>query len=149
MVIDDVEIDHDVEGMRRAQQPLEILRPAIAGIRRVQEHAVIAPIVPPGDVVERHQLDGGDAEIAKIRQLLLDAGIGPLLAERADMQLVDHGFRPGTARIEHRVPQRGRIDHLARRADVVRLEARGGIGHDEVLVDPELIARAGARSLAQ
>ena len=35
------------------------------------------------------------------------------------------------------------IDHLARAEDVLRLERRGGVGHIDLVVDPEFVARAG------
>src|SRR3954470_20969722 len=99
--------------------------------------------MPTWDIVEGHQLDGRDPEIAQIRQPLLDAGISPPLAEGADVELIDHGFRPGTPRIDDGVPQSRRIDDLTRSSDIVRLEQRGRIRDDQISIDPELIARAG------
>ena len=60
------------------------------------------------------------------------------------MALVDHRLLegpPGPARVGPL--EAPRVDHLAEARDVVRLEARGGIGGDEVAVDAETVAGAG------
>ena len=47
----------------------EIVGTAVGARRGEQRHAVVAPVALSGKIGERHQLDGGDPEVAQIRQL--------------------------------------------------------------------------------
>src|SRR5688500_5272076 len=61
------------------------------------------------------------------------------------MQLVDRRLFPGAALPVVVVPlERRRVDHLARAVDVARLEARGGIGNEQLAVDAVLVERSRA-----
>src|ERR1700712_3255846 len=144
MIIHHVKVHHQIQSMSRPQKTLEVLRRAIARIGCIQQHAIVAPVMAPRYVVDWHQLDGSDAEVPKIRQLLFDPGIRSLLAEGADMHLVYDGLRPGPSRIRIGISQRGRIHYFARPTDIVGLEERRWIGNDQVLVDAKLVARADA-----
>src|SRR5690606_3706010 len=91
MVVHDIEIDADTERVRAVDQLLEFVGCAIAGVRCEWQHTVVSPIALARKIGDRHQLDGGDAQLGKFRQLAPDAGEA---ATTADMQLVDHHFVP-------------------------------------------------------
>ncbi len=113
--------------MSGIDQRLEFLGRAIGGIGREGQHAVVAPVARAGKVVQRHQLDGGDAQCGERRQTSLHAGVA---AERADVQFVEHGLIPGPAGPVGVLPCIGlRIDHHARVVNVAGLQARGRVGH--------------------
>ena len=144
MVVDRVEIDHQPEPVGGVDQALEIVRAAVGAVGGVGLHAVVAPVARALEVGERQQLDGGDAERLEVGQPRLQAGIGALRRRGADMALVDHRLLerpPGPGLVG---PFEGaRVDDLAEARDVLRLEARGGVGGDEVAVDAEAVAGAG------
>ena len=94
MVVDHVEDDHQPEAVRGVDQRLQLVRRAVGAVRRVGQHAVIAPIVPAREIGDRHDLDRGDAEALQLRQVLLDAAEA---AHGAGVQFVDHGLVPGPA----------------------------------------------------
>ncbi len=94
VVVDDVEEDHQAEAVRRIDQRLQIVGRAIGRVRREGQHAVVPPVALAGEIVDRHQLDRGDAELGQLRQHRGHAGEA---AEGAGMQLVEHGFRPAAA----------------------------------------------------
>src|SRR5262249_12850276 len=65
--------------------------------------------------------------------------------EGADVQLEHDRLLPRPPAPARRAPRIGAvIDHLARAADIVRLERRGRVGHVELAVDAEAVARTGA-----
>ena len=79
-------------------------------------------------------------------ELAAQAIVGALLAERADMQLVQHRLVPRPARASPGAAMVApRIDHLARPVHVVGLEARDRVGHRLAVVEPEGVAAAGPR----
>ncbi len=67
---------------------------AVAAFRREGQGAVIAPVARAGKFRDRHQLDGGDAQRGKPRQVARHAGKA---AQQPDMQFVDNGFVPRPA----------------------------------------------------
>ena len=79
---------------------------------------------------------------------LVDGGAeGALGREGADMELVEDALLPGAAApAGRRATDRpaGSID-LARSVHVLGLEAGGGIGHREAVLEPEAVAGAGRR----
>ena len=95
MIVDDVEEDHQTEIVRGIDQRLQIVGRAIGGVRRERQHAVIAPVAPAGKIIDRHQLDRGDAEGGQARQVARNAAES---AERPAMQLVEHRLRPRPCR---------------------------------------------------
>ena len=87
VVEDDVEDDLDVGGVQRADHFLELadLAPrraphGVAAVRREQGHRIVTPVVQPRrrlpeaiedrELVDRHQLDGGDAQRFQVGNLL-------------------------------------------------------------------------------
>ena len=142
MIVDDVEKNHQPEAVRGVDQRLEIVGRAVAAVRRKRQHAVVAPIARAGKFRDRHQLDGGDAELGEPRQFARHAGEA---AEQAGMQFVDDRFVPGPAAPSGMPPAIGDgIDHDARAVDVAGLGARGRVGHRRAVLQDIAIARAGA-----
>ena len=132
--------------MRGVDQRLEVVGRAVGGIRREQQHAVIAPVPSPGEIGDRHQLDRGEAGVDQVIEPVDGGAERPLRRETcrhaaSRMTASCHG-RP---RQSARLPVIGMVDHLARPADVVGLERAGRIGHLDLAVDPKSVAQAGAR----
>ena len=125
VVVDDVEDHLDAGAVQRLHHPLELAHLLAAAVaRRVQRvrrevaDRRVAPVVRQAlvvqeplvrDVVDREQLDGGDAEALQVRdrrvrreprvraaQVL--AHVGVLLREALDVHLVDDGLVPRRAR---------------------------------------------------
>ena len=89
VVVDDVEKQRQpvrVAGIHQLAQPD---RSSVRLVRSEQRCAVIAPVAIAGEGRHRHQLDGRDAEVAKVGELRRDAGEGSLGRERSDVQLVE------------------------------------------------------------
>ena len=143
VVVDHVEEDGEVARVARLDQRLQLLGAAVAAVRRERQHTVVAPVPPPGEIGDRHQLDGRHPEIGQVVESIRHAPEGALGSERADVELVDGDLVPRPPAPAGVLPRkRRRIDHLARPADVLRLKARRRIGHGEPAVDQIAIARA-------
>ena len=56
--------------MGGVDERLEVLGAAVARIRRVRQHPVVAPVAASAEVGDRHHFDGGDAERGEMVQLL-------------------------------------------------------------------------------
>ena len=97
VVVDHVEERHQAAAVDLVDQPLELVGAAVAGIRRERQHAVVAPVARARKIGKRHQLDRGHAEPGQMVELAAQAIVGALLAERADMQLVQHRLVPRPA----------------------------------------------------
>ena len=98
VIIDHVEEDHQPALVGGLDQRLEILRAAIAGIGRVGQDAVIAPVPPAGEIGDRHDLERGDAEPRQVIEPSDRGAEGAFLCEGADMELVDDRLVPGPSR---------------------------------------------------
>ena len=147
VVVDDVEEDHQPALVRRVDQRLQVVGPAVGGIGGEQGGAVVSPVAGARKVGDRHQLDGGDAKIDQIIEFFDAAGERAGGSERADVQLVEDDLLPRPAAPVGMAPAvGGRIDHLAGAMHVVRLRARGGIGNQQIAVDAKPIAGAGTNS---
>ena len=121
-----------------------------AGVGRHQRHGVVAPVVRepqrrqvalvhPGG--ERHQLDGGDAQLREVpdggrvgearagaADRRRDAGVGRRVA--AHVQLVDRRVRPRHARAApRRGRHRARHDRLRHEGRAVGVVSRRPVGH--------------------
>ena len=89
----DVENDFDAGGVELADHLFELphlvarlVAGHVAAVRREEGHGVVAPVVRAArfgavglfdrELVDGHQLDGGDAERFQVRNLLDDAGVG-------------------------------------------------------------------------
>ena len=91
VVIDDVEDHLDAGAVQRLDEVAElidrtesILARAVAGMRREERDRGVPPVIDetrravlPIELEYRQQFHGGDPEIAKIRDLLDHAGVGP------------------------------------------------------------------------
>ncbi len=139
MIIHHIEKHLQAKPVRAIDEPFERMRTAIGGIRRVRQHAIIAPIMPAGKIRDRHQLDGGNADRRQARQLRAHR-VEP--AEAARMQLVNHGFRPGPAAPFGILPGKILSGDQARPVHVISLPPRGRIRHLEFTVDPIAIGGA-------
>jgi hypothetical protein len=64
MVVDDVEHGSESAPVTSVDEPLKPRGAAVAGLRREERHAVVAPVAVAGKLGHRHQLDRGDAEVA-------------------------------------------------------------------------------------
>ena len=130
VVVDDVEEDHQPVVVRGVDQRLEIVGRAVGAIRRERQHAVIAPVARAGKIVDRHQLDGGDAESASAVELALHAGEAAAAARHAARTAPSRAMA-GRASPALRQRYAPRIDHQARAMHVVGLRARRRIGHGQ------------------
>src|SRR6185503_14481564 len=125
VVIDDIENDLDAGAVQRADHLAElanlcrrITTAGVLGVRRKETDGVVAPVIPQTsidqkavvyEVMNRHELDGGDAELLQIfdRRWMPEAGVGAAdlgwkilaqLGEAFDVQLVDHAAMQWMAR---------------------------------------------------
>ena len=156
VVVDDVEDDLDVGGVQRLDHRLELLHLLPAGavggvgvVRGEEADRVVAPVVREAlllqvgvlhELVDGHQLDGGDAEALEVldhrrvadagvgaADLVRDAGVG--LGEALDVRLVDHALvvlvprQPVVGPVEERVDDDR--EHRVAQA-VLRCSARPG-----------------------
>ena len=135
VVVDDVEDHLDPGAVERLHHPLELAHLLAAragrrveGVRREEADRGVAPVVRQaplgeellvGDVVHREQLDGGDAEVAEVRDRGLRgeprvraaevlAHAGHQLREALHVHLVDHRLVPRRRRRRGRPPSRTR-----------------------------------------
>ena len=169
VVVDDVEDDLDARAVQRAHHRLELAHHrggvaapgGVRGVRREETDRVVAPVVghPAAlqvglahELVDRQQLDGGDAERAQVlddrrvgeprvrpAQVLGDVGVQ--CREALDVQLVDDGGVPGHVRPGVVTPRERVVgQHRARHAGG-GVRTRAGI--DARIVDE--IALDGAR----
>ncbi len=148
VIVDHVEERHQVALMQRVDQALQVVGRAVAGIGRERQHPVVTPVAPAREVGDRHQLDGGDAEVCEVVELPPQAIEGALLAERAEVQLVEHGLVPGPAAPDGVAPAIAQgIDDQARAVDIIGLAARDRIGNANTVRELVAIARAGSGAI--
>ena len=65
MVVNDVQKDHQTTIVRDIDQGFQIVWRAVAAFGRERQNTVITPIAGAGKFGDRHQFDGGDAEIGE------------------------------------------------------------------------------------
>ncbi len=145
VVVYDVEQHRKTVRVRRRDEVLEIVGRSVAGIGRIEHHAVVAPISRAGKRRDRHQFDRGDAERNEFLELPAGGFIRAFKGERADVQLVHDVLVPGPSAPAVIRPGERRSDDRARRMHAVGLEARSGIGDRHAPVDRERVARTRAR----
>ena len=146
VVVDDVEQDHETASVRRGDQALEPLRPAVGCIGCERQHAVIAPAAAPGKIGDRHQLERGDPQLRQIVEPRFDPGERAFGREGADVQLVDRGFLPRAAAPAAVFPlEVSRIHDFAGAVHVVGIEPRGRIGHRALAIDQVAVTRGVGR----
>src|ERR1700712_5367173 len=123
VIVDNVKEYHDFSSMRRVDQRLKVVGPAIAGIRREQQYAVVSPVAATGKVGDRHDLDGGDSEVSQIVQPIDRAAKRAFLCEGPDVYFINDGFFPRPPRPCAIVPLVAmRIDNFARPVHIRRLK---------------------------
>jgi hypothetical protein len=141
VVVDHIHEHHQAIGMGGVDQLLEFVGGAVGVGRGEGKNAVVAPVARSGEGIEGHQLQGGDAEVGQVRQMLdnlLEA------AEQTDMQLVQHRLVPGAAIPLVVAPGVGRmVDYLAETMHVLDLTARGRVRYRPLPVDAVAIAGIG------
>ena len=143
VIVDDVEEHHQPAQMRRIDQGLEIIRAPIGAVGRVPQHPVIAPVALACEIGKRQQFERGDPALHEVIELVDGGAVGALLGEGPDMGLDQHGLGPGPSAPVGGPPCILRVvDHLAGAEDVVRLEGGCGVGHVDLVVDPEFVTRA-------
>ena len=119
------------------------MRAAVGILRRVRQHAVVAPVSRAGELVDGHQLQRRHAQLAQRRQPREDRIERSFRRERADVNLGDHAI-VDVWRL--RFPcERPRIDDDGLAMRPVRLIARSRIGI-VALGEAKSIASAGARA---
>ena len=97
MVVDDVEENHQPGVVRGVDQAFQPLGPAIGDVRRIEQHAVIAPAARAGELRHGAELDGRHADVGEVLEMIADAVEGAAPREGADVQLVEHRLVPGAA----------------------------------------------------
>ena len=148
VVVDDVEQHHQSARVRCVDQPLEVIRRAIARRRREWQHAVVSPSARPRKRRDGHQLDGRYAELDQIVEVLDDGGKRPCRREGPHVQFVHHGLIPRPAAPCVVAPLvRGRVDDDASPVHAIRIGTRGRIGNGNAIVDAIRIASAGAGAI--
>ena len=143
MIVDDIEQDRETAGVTSLDERLQILRPPVTRRRGVRKDPVIAPVATAGKLGDRHQLDRGDPEPAKVIEMPCSSGEIAGFGKCAEVQLVKNNLFPSPATPAEIIPIISpRIDHLARTMHSLRLIARSGIGN-AFSVDEIAIPRAG------
>ena len=142
VIVDDVEENHQIKIVRGVDQRLQLVGRPVGRIRRERQHAVVAPVAPAEKIIDRHQLDCGDAEGSQTRQVARNAAEP---AERPTMQLVEHRLRPWSAAPMAVAPLVGTgIDHDTAVVHVAGLRPGGRIGHALPAREHIVVARSGA-----
>ena len=139
VIVNDVEEDGEAEAVRGVDQRMQIGGGAVAFVRRIGQHAVIAPTARTAEGTHGHELDGGDAGRGDGGELIDDAAE---TAEQAGMQLDEHRLFPWPPAPVGDGPGIGRVDDQAPAMNAARLRAGRRIGDDRV-ADAEAIARSG------
>ena len=77
MIVDHVEQHGDAESVRRLDEGLEIIRPAVGRVGSVRVDAVVAPAPAAAEVADRHDLDRGHAKFGEMIELRAEAANEP------------------------------------------------------------------------
>ncbi len=114
VIIDHVEQYHQPAQMRLINQGLEIVGASIGTVRRIPQHAVIAPITRPCEICQRHQFQRGDTGGHQMIELADHGTVGAIRCEGADMAFEHDGFLPRASAPVRSAPLVGAvIDHFA------------------------------------
>ena len=146
VVVDHVDQHHHPQCVRRIDEGLQLVRRSVDRIGCELQHTVVAPVALAGKVGERHQLDGGDAQIGQRRQAPSSGRKVALGSEGANVQFIDHRFFPRAPVPIGILPCVGTwIDDFAVSMHVVRIATRCRVGHSQPTVQtvPIEIARPG------
>ena len=144
VVVDDVEDDREaprVAGVDEAPQPVG---PAVGRLRRPQIDPVVAPVARAGELRDGHQLAGGDAEGDEVVETLDRTVERARLAERPDVQLVQHELgERGSPEGAIAPGERGRVDDRRGAVHAVGLRARRGVR--QIIAAVQAVAIGGSR----
>jgi hypothetical protein len=144
VVVDDIEDDRHAAAMTGVDHPPERVRPTVARLHREGMDAVIAPVARAGELGERHQLDGGDAEVPQIVETLDDRVERAFGRESAHVNFVEKIVLERQAPPSRVAPIEIRVDDGRGAVHAERLEARSGIGAIGAVIRPEEIQAAGS-----
>ena len=145
MVVDDVLDDREAVGVRGRDELGVALGAAVARLGRRQVDAVVAPTAGAGELGDRHQLDRGDPELRQLREVGDGAGERPLLAEGADVQLVDDQVgQQGRDEAVGGAGQRPRVEQTRRPPQPLGLPARARV-RERLVIDEVDVVVAGLR----
>ncbi len=95
VVVDDIDDDAEPGSVGGVDEAGQRVRSAVGVLHRRPEHAVVAPVAIAGELVERHQLDVGDAEHGQTFELADRRVERAGRRERPDVQLVQDGVLEG------------------------------------------------------
>ncbi len=143
MVVHHIQQDHQPLVVRRLDQVLQVLRPAIAAVRGEGEHSVVGPSCAYRES-RRSALDGGDTQVGQVIQAPGDGGEAALRRKCAHMQLIDdRRFPRSSMPIGIGPPPTPRIDDLAGAMHILGLKPGCGIGHPQPAIDAVMITAPG------
>ena len=145
VVVDDVQAHREAEPVRLVDEALQRLRPTVSFVHGVQLRPVVAPVAPPRERLDGHELDAGDAQLDQALQARGGGVERALRREGAHVQLVEGELLERQA--GEGVPPRvaPRVPHLRRPVDAPGLTARRGIGERSPVRQHELVTLADAR----
>ena len=144
VIIDHIEEHHQPAQMRFVDHGLEIVGAAIGAVGCVPQHAVITPAALACEIRKRHQFKRRDPGLHEMIELFDHLTVSTPRRERSNMSFDQHGFLPGPSAPIPGAPWVACvIDHLARTGNIFGLKRRGRIGHVDLVIDPEFVARAG------
>src|SRR5664280_500167 len=90
MVVDHIQDNGKATAMSLVDEAAERFRPAVAGLHRIEPDAVVAPVAAAGKGVDRHQLDGGNAELLQDIEPFDCSVESSLGREGAEVKLVEN-----------------------------------------------------------
>ena len=129
VVVDHVEDDRNPRGVRRVDEPAEVVRTAVEMRRRKEVHTVVAPAEAALELGDGHHFNDGDADARQLGKLSSRRGPPALARERADMQLVDDlPFERHAPPLCIRPGEACRIDDFRWTVRPLRLKSRRRIG---------------------
>src|SRR5262245_1752107 len=147
VIVDDIEKDHQAARMRRVDECAQIVGPAIGAVGRIEQDAVVAPVVLAREIGNRHQLDRRQSGLDDMVELLHCRAKRAAARECADMKLQERRVFPRPSPPVICPPFDAVVtDHFARPEHVLRLKVRGRVWNLDLAVKAILLARAGART---
>jgi hypothetical protein len=124
VVVDDVEHDAETGVVRRVDEPRERLGPAVRDVRGKRVQPVVAPAAVARERRNGHHLDGRDAELLQLAQMLDSRVERPLGAERPNVQLIEHELVEPHSLPRRRAPAEvPGVEHPRRSLHALRLPA--------------------------
>ncbi len=125
MVVNHVKDHREASSVRRIDQGAKIIRVSVSSGRSEEGDAIVTPVAITREIGNRHQLDGSDAEIAQIIQLVYRGKERAFRRKRAHVQFVDRQISELRAFPVPVVPDEiERVDNHGRAMRARRLPAR-------------------------